>query len=66
MYLVHMLVTRVKFVNLCSPVMKIARAEAPCTFQTTLDGQPPDKQMRKTYTWRHTAKWSLFLSSRTY
>ena len=34
------------------------------TFQSTLDGQPPEKQMRKTYTWRHAAKRSSFLSSR--
>jgi len=28
----------------------MAQAEAPCAFQTTLDGQPSDKQMRKIYT----------------
>ena len=33
-------------------------------FQTTLDGQPPDKWTRKTCTWRHAAKRSSFLSSR--
>jgi len=55
-YLAHMLVTHVKFVNLCA-------TSRSTTFQTTLDGQPPDKQTKKTYTWRHTAKWSSFLSS---
>jgi len=61
-----MLVTCVKFVDLCSQVMKMARAEARRTFLATLDGQPPDKQTRKTYTWtwRHAAKWLSFLSSR--
>jgi len=53
----------VKFVNLCSQVMKMAPAEAPCAFQVTLEGQLPDKQTRKTYTWRHAAKQPLFLSS---
>jgi len=55
-YLVHTLVTYVEFVNLCSQVLKMARAEVPCAFQTTLDGQ------RKTYTWRHAAKPSSFNS----
>jgi len=62
-YLVHTPVVCIKYVDLCSRVTKMARAEAPYTFQTTLDGQLPDKQMRKTYTWRHTAKQSLLLSS---
>jgi len=39
---------RVKFVDLCSQFTTMARAEAPRAFQTTLDGQPPDKQTRKT------------------
>ena len=50
LYSAHTLVTRVKFVDWCSQVMKMARAEAPCAFQATVDGQLPDKQMRKTYT----------------
>jgi len=57
-----MLVMHFKFVDLCSQVTKMMQAEAPCTFQTTLDGQLPNKQARKTYTWRHAAKRSLFLS----
>ena len=44
-----MLVTCVKFVELCSQVMKMARAEASCAFQATLDSQLPKKQMRNTY-----------------
>ena len=46
-YLVHMLVTHVKFVDLCLQVTKMAQAEAPCTFQAI---QLPDKQTRNTYT----------------
>jgi len=63
-YLAHTLVTFVKFVDLYLRVMKMARAEAPCAFQAILNGQPPDKQTKKTYTWRHAAKRSSFLSSR--
>jgi len=43
--------------------MTMEQAEAPCAFQSTLDGQPPDKQTRKTYTWRHAAKRTSFPSS---
>jgi len=42
-----MLVTRVKLVDLCLRVTKIARGEAPhAAFQSTLDGQPPNEQTR--------------------
>jgi len=42
----------------------MARAEAShVAFQSTLDGQPPYEQMKKTYTWRHAAKQSSLLSS---
>jgi len=59
-YLAHTLVTRVKFVDLCSQVTYEDGTSRSTTFQTTLDGQPPDKLTRKTYTWRHTAKQSCF------
>jgi len=45
--------------------MKMAGAEVSrVAFQSTFDGQLLDKQTRKTYTWRHAAKRSLFQSSR--
>jgi len=40
----------------------LLQAQAPHAFKTILDGQPSDKQTRRTYTWRHAAKWSSFLS----
>jgi len=42
-----MLVTRVKFVDFCLQLMKMAQAEAAPTFQTTLDGWPTARQTDK-------------------
>jgi len=51
-YLAHTLVTRVKFVNLCSRVTKMAQAALSKLSRMA-------NQMRKMYTWRHAAKQSL-------
>ena len=53
-----MLVTRVKFVDFaCNLWRWHEQKQPPPSKLPWMDGQPPDKQTTKTYTWRHTAKY---------